>query len=333
VTAVTAPTPAPTESGWQRERPGWVEVARKEFTDHLLSIRFFILLLILGLVAVGTVYGAATALREVAQDASEAPISIFMRLFTVNTDPIPFSFLTILGFLLPVFGIAYGFDAISGERSRGTLPRLVSQPIHRDDVINGKFVAGLAIIGLTLTVVTLIVAGVGIFALGVVPEPSDIFRLITWLLASFIYVAVWLALAMLCSVVFRNAATSAIVTIGIWLALSFFGYLLFGLIADIINPVDPSDPISEINNVRIETNVSRLSPVVLYNEASTALLQPEVRTLGLVTLNQLDRAIPAELSFVQSLLLVWPQMVAMVAMTVVLFAVAYIKFMRQEVRA
>jgi ABC-2 type transport system permease protein len=138
---------------------------------------------------------------------------------------------------------------------------------------------------------------------------------------------------MLCSVVFRNAATSAIVTIGIWLALSFFGYLLFGLVADIINPIDPSDPITEINNVRTETNVSRLSPVVLYNEASTALLQPEVRTLGLVTLNQLDRAVPAELSFVQSLLLVWPQMVAMVAMTVVLFAIAYVKFMRQEVRA
>lgn len=324
---------APAQATWQRERPGWVEVARKEFTDHLLSVRFFILLLILGLVAVGTVYGAASALRESAQDASDAGISVFLRLFTVNADPIPFSFMTILGFLLPVFGIAYGFDAISGERSRGTLPRLVSQPIHRDDVINGKFVAGLAIIGLTLSVVTLIVAGVGIFALGVVPELSDTFRLITWLLASFVYVAVWLALSMLCSVVFRAAATSAIVTIGIWLALYFFGSLLFTLLADVINPVDPSNPVSEINNVRIETNVSRLSPVVLYNESATALLVPEVRTLGFVTLEQIDRAIVSELSFPQSLLLVWPQLVAMVAITVVLFAIAYIKFMRQEVRA
>ncbi len=60
---------------------------------------------------------------------------------------------------------------------------------------------------------------------------------------------------------------------------------------------------------------------------------PEVRTLGFVTVDQIDRAIVSELSFPQSVLLVWPQLVAMVAMTVVFFAIAYIKFMRQEVRA
>jgi ABC-2 type transport system permease protein len=232
-----------------------------------------------------------------------------------------------------VFGIAYGFDSISGERSRGTLPRLVSQPIHRDDVINGKFVAGLTTIGLTLGVVVLIVAGVGIFALGVVPDPSDAFRLLTWLLASFTYVAVWLAMAMLASVAFRSAATSAILTIGIWLALTFFGGLLFTLVADVISPVDTANPISELTNARTQTSMSRLSPVVLYNETATALLVPEVRTLGFVTMDQIDRAIVSELSFTQSVLLVWPQLVAMVAVTVVLFAIAYVKFIRQEVRA
>ena len=318
---------------WQRRRPGWVEVARKELADNLLSVRFLILLLILGLVALGTVYGAATALRETAQVTSESGATVFLRLFTVRADPIPFSFMEIVAFLLPVFGIAYGFDSISGERSRGTLPRLVSQPIHRDDVINGKFVAGLTTIGLTLIVVVLIVAGVGIFALGVVPDFSDGFRLFTWLLASFIYVAVWLAMAMLASVAFRSAATSAILTIGIWLALTFFGGLLFTLVANVISPVDTANPISELTNVRTQTSVSRLSPVVLYNETATALLVPEVRTLGFVTLDQIDRAVVSELSFPQSVLLVWPQLVAMVAITVLLFAIAYVKFMRQEVRA
>ncbi|PWG73798.1 ABC transporter permease, partial [Enterococcus hirae] len=81
-------------------------------------------------------------------------------------DPVPFSFLTFLGFLAPILGIAYGFDAVNGERAQGTLPRLVSQPIHRDDVINGKFVAGLSVVGLTMVVVTVIVAGLGIVLLG-----------------------------------------------------------------------------------------------------------------------------------------------------------------------
>jgi ABC-2 type transport system permease protein len=50
-------------------------------------------------------------------------------------------------------------------------------------------------------------------------------------------------------------------------------------------------------------------------------------------MDQIDRAVVSELSFPQSVLLVWPQLVAMVAITVLLFAIAYVKFMRQEVRA
>ncbi len=73
--------------------------------------------------------------------------------------------------------------------------------------------------------------------------------------------------------------------------------------------------------------------MVLYEESATALLNPEVRSLGVVTLAQVDRAIVSELSLSQSVLLVGPQLVALTAATVVIFAVAYIVFMRQEVRA
>jgi ABC-2 type transport system permease protein len=58
-----------------------------------------------------------------------------------------------------------------------------------------------------------------------------------------------------------------------------------------------------------------------------------VRSLGLITLEQVDRLLVSELSLSQSLLLVWPQLVGLIAATVVIFAVAYISFMRQEVRA
>jgi ABC-2 type transport system permease protein len=308
-------------------------VARKEFADHLLSARFLALISILGLVAAGTVFGAAGALRDVAQDAGEAGIGLFLRLFTVNADPVPFSFVTFLGFLTPILGIAYGFDAISGEVSQGTLPRLVAQPIHRDDVINGKFVAGLAAIGVIMVTVTLVVAGFGIVLLGIVPDPTELVRLGMWLLATMAYVAVWLALATLLSVAFRGAATPAIVAIGIWLVLTLFGGLLAELGAGILSPVDASDPASTVSNAQTQLNLSRLSPVVLYDDASTALLVPEVRTLGIVTYEQVDRALPSSLTAGQSVLLVWPQLVGLVAATVVLFAWAYIIFMRREVRA
>ena len=74
-----------------------------------------------------------------------------------------------MAIVAPLLGLAFAFDAINGERSEGTLPRLLAQPIYRDDVINGKFAAGLAVIGIVLVAVIGIIAGFGIFRLGIVP--------------------------------------------------------------------------------------------------------------------------------------------------------------------
>jgi ABC-2 type transport system permease protein len=71
----------------------------------------------------------------------------------------------------------------------------------------------------------------------------------------------------------------------------------------------------------------------LFSETSTALLDPTVRYTGLVTFEQLDRALVSNLSVTQSLSVVWPQIIGLLAMTTALFAIAYVSFMRQEVRA
>ncbi len=102
------------------------------------------------------------------------------------------SFAGLVALLGPVLGIAFGFDAISCERSEGTLPRLVSQPIHRDDVINGKFVAGLAVITMILGAVILMLSGVGIIRLGIVPDADVALRLLTWFfVAAFTWRSGW----------------------------------------------------------------------------------------------------------------------------------------------
>ncbi|HHC07822.1 MAG TPA: ABC transporter permease [Actinobacteria bacterium] len=317
---------------WIRRRPGWAVIARKEFADHLLSVRFTALLVLLGLVALASVYAAAGALRDAAPDTAGAS-GMFLRLFTVRGEPVPFSFLTFVGFLAPILGIAFGFDAVNGERAQRTLPRLVAQPIHRDDVINGKFVAGLATVALILGVVTLIVAGLGIVLLGITPTAAEVLRLFLWYLVVTMFVGVWLAFATLCSVWMSRAATAALVAIGVWLVLALFGAFFARIAADVISPIDPADPRSALENVRTELAVARLSPVTLYEEAAVALLTPELRSVGLVTLAQLDRAVVSDLPVAQSLLLVWPQIVGLVAVTVVIFAAAYVSFMRQEIRA
>jgi ABC-2 type transport system permease protein len=226
----------------------------------------------------------------------------------------------------------FGFDAVSGERSQGTLPRLLSQPIHRDEVILGKFVAGLTVVAIMLTALVLFVSGIGIVRLGVVPTPTEISRLFVWLIFTVIYVGFWQALATLCSVLAKRASTSAMIPLGIWLVLTLFGSFIFGAIASVLSPRDGSDA-AEIAYQQTVQTISQLSPVTLFQQVSSVLLDPEVRTVGLVTLEQVDRAIVSELNLTQSLAVVWPQIAILVALTSVMFAAAYIAFMRDEVRA
>jgi ABC-2 type transport system permease protein len=302
-------------------------VAGKELADHLRSVRFAVLLVLLAAVAVGTVSAAAAAIREVAEEATGQP-ALFLRLFTIAPERLP-PFFTLVGFLAPLLGIAFGFDAVNGERTQGTLPRVLAQPIHRDDVINGKFAAGLAVIAVSLGSVTLLVAGIGLLRLGVTPTGEQVARLLGWLVAVVVYVALWLGLSTLASVLLQRAATAALACIGLWLLATLFTGLLVGVAADVV--ADPNlDP---LRNAEVQQDLARLSPATLYEEATLVLLNPQVRHLGLLLPQQVDRALPTELALNQSLLVVWPQIVALLGLTVATFAAAYIAFMRQEIRA
>jgi ABC-2 type transport system permease protein len=268
--------------------------------------------------------------------------SLFLILFAPPSqlqqlNQIP-SFITFIAFLGPLLGIAFGFDAINGERAEATLPRLLAQPIYRDDVVNGKFVAGLSVIGLVLAVVMCLVAAVGVIQLGILPSAEDVARLIAWWILALMYIGFWLAFALLCSVLVRRAATSAIVALAVWLVLSVFFSLIVGLVAGFISPVSADSTSSSVDtlaNTSLQVNLSRLSPNQLFTEATGAVLNPTIRTTtpGLVTAGQADQAVASLLSLDQSLLVIWPQFVGLIAATMVTFGLAYISFMRQEVRA
>ena len=314
---------------------GWRVIADKEFGDHVLSIRLFILIAILGLAAVAAIYSTTTFVRTNAQQATGSA-GLFVLLFSAQSpsSQIP-SFATLVGLLGPLLGIAFGFDAINGERAERTLPRLVSQPIHRDDVINGKFVAGIAAIGLVLAAITVLVSGFAFFELGIVPSPDDVARVAAWVVVTVIYVGFWLAFAMLCSVVLRRAATSALAAISVWLVLTLFASLLTGIAADALSPV-PANPTldQQVANAQLQLDLSRISPGELYGEATAYLLDPSVQTVGIILPSQQSSAaLPSILPVEQSLLLGWPQGVALVALTVLCFGLGYVAFMRQEVRA
>ena len=320
-------------------RGGWMIVGAKEFGDHLLSVRFIVLFLILALAAAVPLYFVSGSIRSAAQGANSFP-ALFIALFwftpQVNdqiTLPSVVGFLAIVG---PLLGLAFSFDAINGERAEGTLPRLLSQPIHRDDVINGKFAAGLAVISMVLVIMVAAVAAFALIRLGIIPKANELLRVILWLLVTFVYVSLWLAFGMLLSVVVRRAATSALIGFGAWLLLTFFGGLIVSLLGGVL-PQTAGTAEQQLSNIGIQETLSRFLPDTLYREASLVLLNPQVTTVStpatIAGYAQAQQRIPSLLSLDQSFILVWPQVVALVALTVACFAAAYVLFMRQEVRA
>jgi ABC-2 type transport system permease protein len=228
---------------------------------------------------------------------------------------------------------------VNGERSEGTLPRLLAQPIYRDDVINGKFAAGMSVIGLVLVSVVTLIAGFGMLRLGIVPHSEEVIRLIAWVAATFLYVALWLAFGLLLSVLIRRAATAALLGFGVWLLVSVFGGLITTVLQGLIKPAANATPDAILGTAQLQEFVGRLMPSTLYQEITRVILDPTVNardvtvpsTIGQYT--QAQQQISSVLSLSQSLLLVWPQIVALIALAVACFVAAYIAFMRQEVRA
>jgi ABC-2 type transport system permease protein len=295
------------------------------------SIRFVLLVALISLAGLASVSSAAGPIRDAADAASQTP-SIFLYLFTLSPERVP-AFHEFLGILGPLLGIAFGFDAVNGERAQRTLPRLVSQPIHRDEIVNGKFVAGISAIALALAAVMAIVGAYGAMRLGIGPTGADLTRAVGFYLVAVIYMSLWLALAILLSVIARRAATAALAAIAIWLVLTLFGGLIAGVIADAVHPVG-SDATQEqvLANARLELDIRRLSPDQLYRDATGVLLNPARQTTGLFV-TETAGALPSNLPLSDSLLLAWWQLIALVGGAVLVFAAAYLSFLRQEIRA
>jgi ABC-2 type transport system permease protein len=305
----------------------------KELNDHLTSARMLVLQLLVLAVPLVSLYSAIDQLK---QSTAEDPF-LYLRVLTVAGDQLP-SFVSFLGFLIPLMSIGLAFDSINGEHNRRTLSRILAQPIYRDALLFGKFLAGLATLTISLVALWLLVIGLGLFVLGIPPGAEEIARSLVFLIVSIFYAGVWLALALLFSIVFRSPATAALVSLGLWLFLAMMWPILAQAVATVIAPPDPryaAIGLPTPETFEWQQILARLSPGVLYGEVMQVVLNPAVRGLGLVGQLFLPQgAVPnAPVPFEESMMIAWPQMVGLVAGTIVLFVIGYIVFQRQEVRA
>jgi len=322
---------------------GLVTIFDKELADYLISWRGIILFAMALLVTVVAIYGPAGALENIRAQLSEptqygSTQFIFLTLFTTSGESTYAFLFFITMFVIPIVGIVLGFDAINREKNSGTLGRLLSQPIYRDTVFNGKFLAGIVTMAIMLTSVILLVAGLGMRSIGVPPSSEEALRLFLFLGLSTLYGAFWLGLSMLFSVFFQRVATSAMASIAVWIF--FLLYTLTGFIPSAIAnfqaPINEMSTAQElIRNATIHVTATRVSPIYLFQEAMYVLLAPGARTATEYLQLYASGAewMPGHLPLGQTMITIWPHLVTFVAVAAVCFGISYYKFTREEIRS
>jgi ABC-2 type transport system permease protein len=308
-------------------------VVRKELQDYFNSWRFVLTFVVIissvvyGMYAIGMLKNSLTGAAPVA--SSDVFLSVLTtQSFNVTTSLVPSSFLLLMATVLPLIAIILGMDAINGEKNNGTLSRLVSQPIYRDNIINAKFLSGIVIIGITLLCSTLLVLAMGLLRLGVPPSSEEILRVILFLIVGVIYGGFWLGLAILCSTLFKQVAASAVVAIAIWIFFAFFFPLIYESVAS------GAQTIADFQRIIM---IGRISPIYLFEESMGVVLYPTARSVSqIIMLASTDAGnymMQSPLTIWQSFIAVWPQIILTVVLTIVFFVGSYIKFMFEEVRS
>jgi ABC-2 type transport system permease protein len=276
------------------------------------------------------------SIEQLRTTTAEDPF-LLLKLFNPPDQTLSVAF--ILGFVIPVMAIGLGFDAVNGEHNRRTLSRVLAQPIYRDALLLGKFLAALIALTVNLTGLCLLVVGLGVLQLGVPPSGEEFTRTLVFLGIAVGYAGVWLALAMLFSVVFRSPATAALLALGVWLFMALLWPMMSPVLAQAIVPPDPRwllvgamDP----QTAEVEKTLAAVSPYLLFEQAVQTILSPTKASLGPI-LDQLrmlrGEVVGAALPLQESLLIAWPQIVGLLAGAIALFVATYVAFQRQEVRA
>ena len=311
-------------------------ILKKELADHFSSYRFTIIFALIAMISLITAYMVGLNIRQELEGVAK-PRFIFLMLFTAPGAI--FSLVQFVAFFGPLVGLILGFDTINRERNEGTLSKLLSQPIYRDMVINAKFLSGVVLITIMMVSIVLVTTGLGLITMGIVPGLEEIWRIIFYLIISIVYISFWLGVAILFSILFRSTATSALAALAVWIFFSFFVSIGANILADALaGDTSQADAEAAVQQAEIVKAFQLISPMELYTDATATIIDPMRKsTRAFVSVGPLENLSMSRFSgplpLSQSILIVIPYIISLVAITIICFAVSYTVFMRQEIRS
>ncbi|ODS37993.1 MAG: hypothetical protein A7316_08760 [Candidatus Altiarchaeales archaeon WOR_SM1_86-2] len=220
-----------------------IVIAKKEFSESLRSTRFIILFGLFLFMLLLSAYQGTQNYKDELENYNEqmgagnadmpkpSILTAFQQLLGTMRES---SGITIIG---AIIGIIIGVDAISGERERGTLKFLLTQPLYRDTLINGKLL-GFTILIFTVVAISSImtIAVVGGIA-GVFPGGDDAVRILFFNFMMFIYIMTFAVIGLFFSVFLKQSFDALLAAIAVFIIITLLISPVAQAVASFIAPM------------------------------------------------------------------------------------------------
>ena len=354
---------------------GLFNVARKEFIDHLTGKKFIV---ILALFLIISAYSMHQGIEDYNEDLEryKEQISQITGEEGLGTEYMPekpsillifqrLSFqMTMLGAIL---ALAMGFDLISSEKESRSLKSLLSHPLFRDEIINGKALGGILALMFAIGIALLISFAL-LLVFSIVPDLDEFWRIILFGAVSVLYLLTYFSIALLTSTISENSGQSLIYALIIFLAISLVAPMVSGIVAESVvgDPPEPPGPLRAPPSTQSVTKTeSELAIIPIketqmddeawqrHNEESRKYMEKRramddaiftlVPTTNYLTVssavlsrngdkNMFGSGYRSEREGQNVLEQIWKNILALIILPIVFFALAYIKFMRMDIR-
>lgn len=313
-----------------------VEIARKEITDALRNKLFLITLGLLLLLAAVSIILGALQVRAAITDYNNS-IEFLKSMGKTEMPPMPSlnplaaskGFVNYLGMIGAILAMILGNHAIVKEQRSGTLKLLLSRPVYRDSLLNGKLLGNLGLLA-SISGLVGIITYVSLLFIGSVSLSGDeILRMLFFFIMSFLYMTVFLVLALALALLNQNGNKALLVTIIIWLVFAFI-FPQIGDTMDMDNQL-PGGFFAQMGMTKdkehkvladfkfyetLRDSIEEMSPTKHYERVSFALLNVKPG---------FENNTAAEV-----LQLKWINLVGLIAPSLLLCLISYMVFLRRE---
>jgi ABC-2 type transport system permease protein len=336
-------------------------IAEKEFKDYITSKRFLLIFGFLLLISIVSIWQGYNIYQARLENYVAGKTKFQPSIFDIFTQVRNY-----LGLIGAIFALSLGFDAITKEREMGTLKVLMSHPVYKDQVILGKFLGGALTLGLSILIMTLTSLG-ALLILGVQIDGESLMRIILFMLFAYLYLLLFLGVGMAFSALSKNSSNALMYSLVLFLILM----IIFPTIAPMIGehyagdaPQQPQvsrkeDPHAwelyiknymkwQQKRYGIENKINSFSPYYNFQQLGSYILNPYkstqsnlpiiqrvisnpqlaqvLRKSGIVKIELEKYSLSQSLSFATS------HIVLLIAPLIMSFIVAYVAFMRSDMR-